>query len=420
MGFPGDWWQIPAHPYLGQCVYLCAPQNTMFLIRSAAFVLKQCSGGLVALAFLSLTGCTSIKVALGLRTRLQDVPVTSLSASLSPGPSLAPGETARLVIVAATNDGKQLVTVGPGHGKVLFSSFTYTSTIAQVGKRGVVSLPADPRISEGRLPHIRITAINHPEVSADLDVPVRYDVDFKADLSGKAGFDGADGTAGAAGRAGLDGSKDPNNASAGGDGGPGDDGGPGGDGGNGEPGSAVHVWLTLKAAPHPLLQARVADGSDEELFLIDPNGGSLEVDANGGIGGAGGRGGAGGAGGAGGSGTPDGKTGSAGGNGPDGQPGKNGAPGTIIVSVDPQAKPFLDRLYLSNYGDGVRVDHYPPALNAVTHLAKADSPVAPKATTSGALARLANKIFVRYPSPPSAAVAGPTPEIRVESVPAIW
>jgi hypothetical protein len=243
--------------------------------------------GLVVLGLLLLSGCASIKVALGVRTRLQKVPVTALAASLSPGPGLAPGKSARLVIVATTTDGKELVTVGPGHGKVLFDSFTFESTLALVSKKGVVSLPADPRVSEGKFPHLRITAIGHPDVVADLDVPVRYDVNFKADFSGK---DGANGKAGWPGINGSDGVDDTGKTS----GNPGGDGRPGyagHDGGDGEPGKAVRVWLTLKAGSHPLLQARVLSGVDEKLFLIDPIGGSLEVDANGGAGGIGGAGG---------------------------------------------------------------------------------------------------------------------------------
>src|SRR5205807_39971 len=44
---------------------------------------------LVAPLVATLSGCTSIDLALGLRTRLASVPVSSLSASLSPGPALA-------------------------------------------------------------------------------------------------------------------------------------------------------------------------------------------------------------------------------------------------------------------------------------------------------------------------------------------
>jgi hypothetical protein len=317
---------------------------------NANFRLYTC--GLAILGLLLSGGCTSIKVALGLRTRLQKVPVTALAPFLYPGPGLAPGKSARLIIRASTTDGNELTTVGPGHGKVLFDSFTFESTVVQVSKKGVVSMAADPRVSEGKLPHIRMTAIGHPDVVADLDVPLRYDADYKADFSGKAGADGADGSSG------MDGSAGSNRTS--GQGGDGGDGGPGGDGqngGDGEPGKAVHVWLTLKAGSHPLLQARVTSDADEKLFLIDPNGGSLEIDTNGGAGGKGGDGGRGGAGGAGGDGDTTGRSGNDGSNGSPGGPGQGGAAGTIIVSVDPQAKPFLDRLHLTNHdGNGMPGD----------------------------------------------------------------
>jgi hypothetical protein len=250
------------------------------------------------------------------------------------------------VIVATTTDGKELVTVGPGHGKVVFDSFTFESTVVQVSTKGVVSLSADPRVSEGKLPHIRITAIGHPDVVADLDVPVRYDFDFKADFSGKAGTNGADGWPGTGGSDGVD----YTGKTSGGPGGDGSRGYDGKNGGDGEAGKTVHVWLTLKTGPHPFLQARVASDTDEKLFLIDPNGGSLEVDANGGAGGAGGEGGAGGKGGAAGQGYIAGADGPPGN---PGRPGRGGAAGTIVVSVDPQAKPFLDKLRLSNHdGNG--------------------------------------------------------------------
>jgi hypothetical protein len=305
------------------------------------------AGGLAALVFLFLSGCTSF----GLKTRLEKISITALSATLSPGPGLAPGKSARLVIVATTTDGKELATVGPGQGEVLFDNFTFETTVARVSKEGVVSLPADPRVSEGQWPHVRITAIGHPDIVANLDIPVRYDADFKADFSGQAGADGANGASGIVGADGLP-------CRNGENGGPGF---PGQDGADGKPGKTVRVWLTLKTGSHPLLQARVASDADEKFFLIDPNGGSLEVDANGGTGGKGGAGGEGGSGGAAGAcfasdGTPV-ASGSAGRDGRPGRaglPGPGGAAGTIVVSVDPLAKLLLYMLHLSNHsGDGV-------------------------------------------------------------------
>jgi hypothetical protein len=110
------------------------------------------------------------------------------------------------------------------------------------------------------------------------------------------------------------------------------------------------VWVTVKSGEHPLLQVRVAGSKRQQLFLIDPQGGSLAVDANGGPGGVGGSGGRGGHGGRGGSGSPPGFSGQDGRNGFDGLAGAPGAAGTIQVSMDPSAQAFADRIHLSNKG----------------------------------------------------------------------
>jgi hypothetical protein len=307
---------------------------------------------LVFLALDALAGCSSIEVGLGLRMRLDKVPVTALSATLSPDPGLAPGKSGRLIITATTSDAKQLVTVGAGRGKVLFDSFTFTATTVTVSKKGVVSLPADPRASEGAMPHIQIAVVGHPEVTADLSIPVRYDVAFVANFAGRAGQKGIDGLDGLAGSSGSDGSVDISNPSAGpsagGRGGDGTNGEDGRDGDPGQPGEAVHVWMTLKVGDHPLLQVRAASKTHSQLFLIDPNGGSLTVNADGGAGGAGGSGGRGGQGGSGGSGFPPGFSGQNGRDGFDGHAGADGAAGTIVVSADSQAQPYLSKLNLIN------------------------------------------------------------------------
>jgi hypothetical protein len=307
----------------------------------------------IGLLLLSLGACTEIELALGLRTRLDQVPVTSISASLSPGPALAPGGKARLVITASSSDGKKLVTVGPGHGEVLFDSFKLSATVAQVDPAGHVTLPADPRASQGQTGRIHIVTNGHPDVVTDLDVPVRYDVAYTASFSGAAGARGFDGSSGFDGMDGSSGSMDPNNPSPGGNGTNGGDGHDGDNGGPGSPGEAVQVSLRLLPGPTTLLQAKVAGQSHEALYLVDPQGGSLAVEANGGPGGSGGSGGRGGRGGSGGIGSPSGSSGLDGRNGFDGSPGAPGAPGSITVTVDPAAALFLDRLHLSNHsGNG--------------------------------------------------------------------
>jgi hypothetical protein len=322
----------------------------MNLSSSADRVFARCI--CLVLGIAGLAGCSSIEVGLGLRMRLDKVPVTAVSATLSPDPGLSPGKPKRLIITATTSDAKQFVTVGAGHGKVLFDSFTFAATTVTVSKKGVVSLPADPRLSEGATPHILISVVGHPDVTTDLTIPVRYDVAFVANFAGKSGFKGIDGLDGLAGSSGTDGSSDLTNPSAGGRGGDGGNGEDGRDGDSGQAGEAVHVWMMLKAGDHPLLQVRAASKTHTQLFLIDPNGGSLTVNASGGAGGAGGSGGRGGQGGSGGNGFPPGFSGQNGRDGSDGHPGADGAAGTIIVSVDSQAQPYLNKLQLINKTGG--------------------------------------------------------------------
>jgi len=84
----------------------------------------------------------------------------------------------------------------------------------------------------------------------------------------------------------------------------------------------------------------------------DPRGGSLTVNASGGARGAGGSAGRGSRGGSGGSGFPPGFSGQNGRNGCNGHAGADGAAGTIVVSVDNQAQPYLNTLQLINKSGG--------------------------------------------------------------------
>jgi hypothetical protein len=315
---------------------------------------------------LALAGCSSLAVWLGLRVRLDKLPVTSVAASMVSkrgGPAvnaLGPGQSARLVLVATTQDGKQFATVGAGSGKVAFDNYTIESTIVAVSKRGTVSLSSDPRVSEGKVAHLHIITTAHPEVVTDLDIPVRYDIPFVANFSGSDGFAGIDGTNGLDGSSGSDGtpaSVDPTTGLLGnpGPGGNGTDGGNGGDGGNGQDGSSappVHAWVRLESSAKPLLQIKVSGGSRESLYIVDPSGGSLKILANGGAGGRGGSGGRGGRGGSGGSGFPSGFSGTDGRPGWDGHAGSYGAGGKITLSVDPAAQPFMSTITWSNHGAG--------------------------------------------------------------------
>lgn len=241
------------------------------------------------------------------------------------------------------------------------------ASIVTVDDHGRVSLPADPSLSESKEGRVRITLVGHPDVTTEFAIPVRYDMAYQANFSGANGMNGMDGLAGLDGNAGMDAPLpivDPATGLPGtqGPGGRGSDGSSGGDGSNGQdasPGLDVHIWMRLAgaagdaSAARPLLQVKVTGGTRQSLFLIDPQGGSLRVSANGGQGGRGGAGGRGGRGGSGGSGFPPGLSGLDGHPGADGRPGSSGAGGRITVSVDPAAQRYLSTLSWSNRsGDG--------------------------------------------------------------------
>ncbi len=299
---------------------------------------------------LALSGCTPIKVRLGMKVYLEKIPIASIEASLPKGPGIAPGEKSPLVVVVTEPDGKVLQTEGQGKGKVLWKDLQVTASVVSASQKGIVSLRHDPRVSEGKMAHVTITVPSHPDLRAELDIPLRYDYAFVSNFSGSPGSSGMSGTDGSDGTSGSPGSTDPDNPSAGGDGSNGGNGSDGGDGGPGGDAPPVQIRVTLKSGSHPLLQASVSAAGHKRLYLVDPQEGSLTVKADGGPGGSGGTGGRGGRGGSGGMGTPSGNSGS---NGSDGRNGSDGSPGkggSITVTYDPQAKPFLAAIHLSNRG----------------------------------------------------------------------
>ena len=255
------------------------------------------------------------------------------------------------MVVITEPNGKVLQTEGAGHGKVLWRVIQVTTSVVAVNKKGILSLPHDPRLSDGKDPRVTITIPSHPDIHAELDVPVQYNHPFTANFSGGPGFSGANGMDGSDGTSGSMGSTDPNNPSAGGDGGNGSDGSNGG--GMADRAATrrrYRCWWRSGLEAHPLLQISVSAAGKRKLYLVDPQGGSLTVKADGGPGGYGGKGGRGGRGGSGGMGSPSGSSGS---NGSDGRDGSNGPPGKagrITVTYDPQAKPYLTALHLSNQG----------------------------------------------------------------------
>jgi hypothetical protein len=309
---------------------------------------RRCAACLVATFSFWLSGCAAIQVhILKSKVYLNTVPATTMVLSLPKGPGIAPGDKLPLVVTFTTPDGKVFTTEGAGHGKILWQDLKVSATVAGVSDKGVLSLPSDPRLSDGKLPHVTVTAPSHPDLKAELDVPLRYDRSFAVSFEGSTGFDGANGSDGIDGSSGMMGSIDPNNPQPGGNGSDGTNGSDGANGEDGSDGPPVLVRVTLRqGSQSPLLQIAVLAERKLTLFLVDPQGGSLTVQSLGGDGGQGGKGGRGGRGGSGGIGIPDGQSGSDGLDGSNGISGSPGRGGLITVIYDPKAGPFLTAIDL--------------------------------------------------------------------------
>jgi hypothetical protein len=318
---------------------------------------RKASNSCMSLAgLLALSGCAGLQMKLGMRVDLQKIPVASVQASQANGPGIAPGDKSPLVVTVIQPDGKKLTTEGKGKGPVRWKDLAVTSTVASATTKGVLMLPSDPRISDGKLPHVTITVPSHPDTRADLDIPLRYDRNYSATFSGASGRSGWDGRDGTDGTSGMMGSLDPDHPGAGGDGTNETDGTDGTDGTPGEDGPPVRVLVALRwSDPGPLLQVSVSSDQTEKLFLVDPHGGTLTVSSAGGAGGSGGRAGRGGRSGSGGVGTPNGRDGSNGMNGHDGISGSSGSGGPIFVTYDPRAKAFLGTIQLRNPGGSAQI-----------------------------------------------------------------
>lgn len=308
---------------------------------------------LFCLTVAGMCSCSTIQVVMGTRVRLEKIPVISMQANLPRGPAMFPGEKAPLVVRFKELDGKLLLTEGAGKGKVLWDDLRITGKIVNVDKNGTVTMPADPRLSDGKVPHLTITVPSHPDIASELDIPLRYDHSFTANFSGHAGISGMDGTSGMAGSSGSEGSVDGFNPSPGGDGSNGSDGSDGQDGRPGKDAPSVQVRLTMMSGDRPLLQVSISAAGRDEYYLVDPVGGSLTVKAEGGAGGPGGKGGRGGRGGSGGAGIPSGFRGVDGSDGHDGRSGPAGRGGAITVRFDPKTKQYLSLFHFSTRdGDG--------------------------------------------------------------------
>src|SRR5262249_49410873 len=158
-------------------------KSLVFLRRiSAAFLhqnISQSAAGIFLLcaALLAMSGCAVFQH----RVDLKKIPVASIQASQANGPGIAPGDKSPLVVTVVQPDGKQLKTEGKGHGPVRWRDLKVSSTVGSVSSKGVLVLPGDPRVSDGKPPHVTVGVPSHPDVRAvELDIPLRYDRKYSA------------------------------------------------------------------------------------------------------------------------------------------------------------------------------------------------------------------------------------------------
>lgn len=239
-------------------------------IRTSLSPTRPVAAGLGLACLFALSGCTALQVKLGMKVYLAQTPVSSIDVRLPKGPAIAPGQKPPLVVAMTEPNGKVLLTEGQSGGKVMWKELQVTSAIVSTNNKGVVSLSRDPRVSDGKVGHVTITAPSHPDLRAELDIPFRYDIAYFSNFSGAPGSSGFNGTDGSNGMSGSIGSSDPDNPSAGGNGTDGGDGSNGQDGGPGGDAPPVDVRLTLQPGSHPLLQASVSALGKQRLYLVDP------------------------------------------------------------------------------------------------------------------------------------------------------
>jgi hypothetical protein len=227
-----------------------------------------------------LAGCTQMKIDMGMRMLIAKLPVNSIEVHLAKSQGVAPGQNAPLVVTFAGSNGQSWATEGAGRGAIMWEDLTITPTIVAYNNDGTLSLPVDPRLSDGKTGHVVVTLAFNPNLRAETDVPVRYDVKYYAE------FNGGDRLSAYA--------------------------------------PSVTVRLVMRPGEGKLIEAAVQPTAGKERFyLIDPNGGSLSVSADGGCIGR-------------------------------GCPGcydcRLGRGGAITVIYDPAVAPYLNVLQLSSLG----------------------------------------------------------------------
>jgi len=189
-----------------------------------------------------LAGCTQMKIDMGMRMNVAKLPVNRMEVHLAKPQGVGPGQKASLVVTFTGPNGQTWRTEGAGRGAIMWEALTITSTVATYNNDGTVSLPLDPRMSDGRTGHVVVTLAFNPDLRAEADIPTRYDLNYYADFNGNSGSSG-------------------NNV-------------PGGrDGSSGGRAPDVTIRLVMHPGDRKLIEAEVEPEYGQETFyLIDPDG----------------------------------------------------------------------------------------------------------------------------------------------------
>src|SRR6202012_3801390 len=131
-----------------------------------------------------LSACSAVKVKLGMRIDLTQVPVTSMNVTLAGGPAIAPGQKAGLIATLTKPDGTTLVTEGKGGGKVMWKDLQVTRQFVTANNKVTIIFSDDPRVSDGKTGGVSVTIPSQPTVkAAELKIPFRYNIAFASSFS---------------------------------------------------------------------------------------------------------------------------------------------------------------------------------------------------------------------------------------------
>ncbi|MEQ1506785.1 MAG: hypothetical protein ABMB14_31450, partial [Myxococcota bacterium] len=174
-------------------------------------------------------------------------PVELGSATVVGPAGLCPGEHGQLELSVTDEAGKaRRVKLGKN------DAFEVAWELGEVGERGELVMPTDPRVGWGKVGVVTVTSADAPGAKVEGAVPLRFDCPLRIDLSGDAGNNGARGAKGAS---------SPTNGTDGTDGMNGED---------GHDAPDVRVRLVLVSEPRtgaPVLQAEItAAGRDGAWF----------------------------------------------------------------------------------------------------------------------------------------------------------